>query len=163
MNIGGDSSVAQFRHRAVRDGVLIGVLGIVLFIVSARFDIFDWLVSQVRAHETWQLDEAFTVTIFLVGAGLVFVLRRRNEIIDQIRERERAELEKAALIPKLENALKEVQTLSDLLPICAWCKRIRDDQGQWNQLDTYLQNHTDISVTHGICPDCAVKLHAGKA
>jgi hypothetical protein len=152
-------AVAVFRNRAIRDGVIITVLAGIVFLVSSRFDVFDWLVSWVTEHESLQLDEIFTVSMFLVVAGFIFVLRRRNEIIGQIQMRERAESEKAALIPALEKALKEVQTLSDLLPVCAWCKRIRDDQGYWSQVDAYLQKHTSIGVTHGICPDCAREMH----
>jgi hypothetical protein len=50
-----------------------------------------------------------------------------------------------------------VKTLSGLLPICAWCKNIRDDQGYWERIETYIANHTDASFTHGLCPSCATK------
>nr|WP_319494250.1 hypothetical protein [uncultured Desulfobacter sp.] len=58
----------------------------------------------------------------------------------------------------LEHALAEVKTLSGLLPICAHCKKIRDDKGYWNQLEAYLSAHSDITLSHGICPDC-IKEH----
>jgi PAS domain S-box-containing protein len=61
----------------------------------------------------------------------------------------------------LQAALAEVKTLSGMLPICAHCKKIRDDKGYWNQLEAYIVHHTDASFTHGICPDCAKKLLAG--
>lgn len=54
----------------------------------------------------------------------------------------------------LETALAEVKTLSGLLPICAHCKKIRDDKGYWNQLEAYLGKHSDIMLSHGICPEC---------
>ena len=54
----------------------------------------------------------------------------------------------------LETALVEVKTLSGLLPICAHCKKIRDDKGYWNQLEAYLGQHSDITLSHGICPEC---------
>ena len=146
------------RDRAIKDVIVIGVLAIAVFLISARFDVFDWIVSWVREHESLPFDEIFTVSIFLLFAGLVFVWRRRDELIDQIQKRERAESEKAALVPALEKALREVQALSELLPVCAWCKKIRDDDGVWNQLDVYLQKHTTIGVTHGICPDCAERM-----
>lgn len=161
MKNGSSSSVRLFRHRAVRDGIVIAFLAVAVFLISARFDVFDRIVAWVRDHQSWQLDEVFTVSMFLILAGFVFVLRRRNEIIEQIRARERAESEKAALVPALERALKDVETLSDLLPVCAWCKRIRDDQGYWSQVDAYLQKHTTIGITHGICPECAAKVHRG--
>ena len=60
---------------------------------------------------------------------------------------------------ELEETIKNVQTLSGLIPICATCKKIRDDKGYWNRVEKYIQDHTDAKFTHGICPDCAVKLY----
>jgi len=57
----------------------------------------------------------------------------------------------------LADTLEHVKTLRGLLPICAWCKRIRDDKGYWNQVEAYLRAHTDASFTHGICPECLAK------
>lgn len=50
---------------------------------------------------------------------------------------------------------RHVQHLEGLLPICASCKKIRDDKGSWNQLEVYISNHADVSFTHGLCPECA--------
>jgi GAF domain-containing protein len=55
---------------------------------------------------------------------------------------------------RLAYELDHVKRLRGLLPICAWCKRIRDDQGYWNQVESYLRSHTEVDFTHGICPDC---------
>lgn len=60
---------------------------------------------------------------------------------------------------KLSKALKEIKTLSGLLPICASCKKIRDDKGYWNQMEGYIQRHSDAQFSHGICPDCAKKIY----
>ncbi len=60
-----------------------------------------------------------------------------------------------ALVKELENALARVKQLSGLLPICAYCKKIRNDQGYWSQLETYISDHSEADFTHGICPDCA--------
>ncbi|MHB1319620.1 MAG: histidine kinase N-terminal 7TM domain-containing protein [Anaerolineae bacterium] len=68
------------------------------------------------------------------------------------------QLERDRLIQELQNALAEVNQLSGLLPICAECKKIRDDQGYWTQLEEYLRRHTDATFTHGLCPDCARRL-----
>jgi hypothetical protein len=62
------------------------------------------------------------------------------------------------LVHDLGVALKNVRTLSGLLPICAWCKRIRDDKGYWARVEEYFHDHSDVAFTHGICPDCARKL-----
>jgi len=59
---------------------------------------------------------------------------------------------------ELQEALDKVKTLSGMLPICSYCKKIRDDKGYWEQVDTYILKHTDTEFSHGICPDCAEKL-----
>jgi PAS domain S-box-containing protein len=74
-----------------------------------------------------------------------------------ISERKQAEAERELLLAELREALARVKTLSGLLPICAWCKNIRDDQGYWERIETYIANHTDASFTHGLCPSCATK------
>jgi len=58
---------------------------------------------------------------------------------------------------QLQEALANVKTLKGLLPICANCKKIRDDQGYWNQIEAYIEEHSDALFTHGLCPEC-VKL-----
>ena len=59
----------------------------------------------------------------------------------------------------LLKALKEIKTLSGLLPICASCKKIRDDKGYWNQIESYIEQHSDAQFSHAICPACAKKLY----
>jgi CheY-like chemotaxis protein len=58
---------------------------------------------------------------------------------------------------ELRKALDEIKTLSGIIPICATCKKIRDDNGYWNQVEVYIRNHSDASFSHGICPDCMAK------
>jgi len=58
----------------------------------------------------------------------------------------------------LEDALTEVSTLQGLLPICSFCKRIRDDKGYWNQIEAYIHEHSEAEFSHGVCPECA-KVH----
>jgi GAF domain-containing protein len=60
----------------------------------------------------------------------------------------------------LADALEHVKTLQGLLPICAWCKRIRDDKGYWDQIEAYFHKYTGADFTHGICPQCLEKAHA---
>ena len=59
----------------------------------------------------------------------------------------------------LANALKEVKRLSGLLPICAHCKKIRDDKGYWKQVEMYLEEYSDATFSHGMCPDCSEALY----
>jgi hypothetical protein len=60
---------------------------------------------------------------------------------------------------KLQNALSQIKTLSGLIPICASCKKIRDDKGYWNQLEAFIQEHSAAEFSHGFCPDCMKKLY----
>lgn len=62
------------------------------------------------------------------------------------------------LIHKLNRALDEVKTLKGILPICSYCKKIRDDEGQWHQLEKYISNRSDSEFSHGICGDCYAAL-----
>ncbi|MCB0322436.1 MAG: DUF4118 domain-containing protein [Bdellovibrionales bacterium] len=73
---------------------------------------------------------------------------------DHIREQERHVREQEQLIDQLRNALAQIKTLSGLLPICAWCRKVRDDEGYWQQIEEYVTAHSDAAFTHGICPKC---------
>ena len=66
---------------------------------------------------------------------------------------------KEKLISELREAMSEVKTLSGLIPICASCKKIRDDKGYWNQIESYIKEHSGANFSHGICPDCVKKLY----
>ena len=67
--------------------------------------------------------------------------------------------EKSEIIADLQEALAKVKTLSGFLPICASCKKIRDDMGYWNQIEAYISEHSEAEFSHGICPGCAQKLY----
>jgi hypothetical protein len=75
-----------------------------------------------------------------------------------MRARQRAEAERERLIGELQEALAKVKTLRGLIPICSSCKKVRDDQGYWTQLETYLKQHSEAEFSHGLCLDCMRKL-----
>lgn len=75
----------------------------------------------------------------------------------------RAEQERESIIKELKTTLENVRTLDGLVPICAHCKKIRDDKGYWNQLEKYIVDHTDAKLTHGLCPECAELYFPGLA
>lgn len=93
----------------------------------------------------WDLMAGFVVSTF----ACVLVLRVVLTAYD--RERERL----GAMNARLEQTLAEIRTLQGLLPICSWCKKIRDDAGLWTQVEQYLVQHADVAFTHGMCPECA--------
>jgi PAS domain S-box-containing protein len=80
-------------------------------------------------------------------------------IIRDITERKGAEEEREKLIHELQEALANIKTLRGLLPICSHCKKIRDDKGYWNQIESYIRDHSGAEFTHGMCPECMKKLY----
>jgi PAS domain S-box-containing protein len=90
----------------------------------------------------------------LVGIGRDITDKKKAE-----EERKKAEAERERLITELQNALADVKLLSGLVPICANCKKIRDDQGYWTQIESYIQDRSDAKFSHSICPDCAQKMY----
>jgi PAS domain S-box-containing protein len=80
-------------------------------------------------------------------------------VIRDIDDRKHAEEERGRLIEELRQALASVKTLSGLLPICASCKKIRDDRGYWNQIESYIRDHSEAQFTHGLCPECLARLY----
>ena len=84
------------------------------------------------------------------------------EVETRIRTHLELRRQKRALTAKVEElrfALAQIKTLRGILPICASCKKIRNDQGYWKQVETYISEHTEALFTHGICPDCSKKLY----
>ena len=92
------------------------------------------------------------------------VFNKNNEVIcidgmaKNITRQKEAELEREKLIEDLKNALEEIKTLEGILPICSYCHKIRDDEGAWDQMESYISRHTDAKFSHGICEDCEKNL-----
>lgn len=113
---------------------------------SVKFDIeFIKKNSRVFAAEV-------SSSMFVV-ADMTFV----QGFVRDITKRKKTEKEKQKLIKKLNIALDEVNQLSGLLPICSYCKKIRDDDGYWSQLESYISKHSGVKFSHGICADCVKK------
>ncbi len=79
------------------------------------------------------------------------------EVVRNVTERKRLEAEREMLIDNLREALAKIKTLKGLIPVCAWCRKARDDKGYWEDLEHYIREHTD-AFTHGICPECLEKV-----
>jgi hypothetical protein len=123
------------RTAGLLTSVVCGVMWISMEVRSPTGNEFLWL-------DAWN-------NLLRVGVFVSFALILARFKGDMVREMK--------LNAKLQAALAEVNQLSGLLPICAWCKRIRDDQGTWQQIETYITVHSEADFTHGICPDCARK------
>lgn len=89
------------------------------------------------------------------------ILNANEELRKEMEERKKAEEEKDRLLEELREALGKVKTLKGLIPICAWCKKIRTDKGYWQELEGYIGDHSDAELSHGICPECAKELSTG--
>lgn len=94
-----------------------------------------------------------TVTSIWLSGGRKHLL----ESFLDISERKQAEREREKLIGELRDALATVKTLSGLLPICSSCKKIRNEQGHWEQIESYVRDHSEAEFTHSFCPECARK------
>ena len=117
------------------------------------------LVSGVRVSPEHQADgldggadgyitKPFTKRELLSRVQSMVRIKRAEDALVQ------KEGEQEELIKKLQDALAEVKTLKGLIPICAWCKKIRDDEGYWERLEAYISKRTDAVFTHGMCPTC---------
>ena len=85
------------------------------------------------------------------GKKLIFCICR------DVSDRNRMDSERRKLIQNLEASLSEIKTLRGILPLCAFCKKIRNDKGYWEQVDVYINKHTEADISHGICPECFKK------
>lgn len=98
---------------------------------------------------------AIAVTVFVV---VLYRSRSRLQLAYQAQLQADRELRESEA--SLQRALNEIKTLRGILPICSSCKKIRNDQGAWQQLELYIGEHSDAQFSHGVCPDCAAKLYA---
>lgn len=132
--------------------VAIFSITVFIFILSSSYDFFEHLVEVVHTYEPWNLDEVFTISLFLVIALAVFAVRRwREAVLSETQLRLQNE--------RLRDAISEIHRLRGILPICAACKKIRDDNGYWHQVEVYIRDHSEADFSHSICPDCMKKLY----
>ncbi len=114
------------------------------------------LFIQIRILSVYFLITISTIFMEIRRQRLFLALQlRRTELAEQIANLARVQDEKKILIQRLQKSLAEVRTLKSFLPVCSYCKKIRDDAGYWSQLEQYLGAHTDARVEMGLCPECA--------
>lgn len=145
-------------------------LAIAAAITLMAFRRLESLASLLSGNPASKPDLLFEVNglaismLMLAGVYLIrpiFLALSRSEV----RQRETASKlavlaeEQKRLIADLQHALGSIRTLKGMLPICSSCKKIRDDEGYWNQIEAYVSEHSEAEFTHGICPDCLRKLY----
>lgn len=120
---------------------------------------FVWLFSPPQNMFD---PDIFNFTSFLimilaaVGWGLSYLMMNSQRLEQELRVSEK---NLQTTVNDLQNAFSEIKTLSGFLPICASCKKIRDDKGYWQQIESYITQHTGALFSHGICPECIEKLY----
>jgi len=145
---------------------------ILLDVVMPEMDGFDVCRILKESRNTMEIPVIFLTAkteaediVHGFEAGAVdYVTKPFNSSELLVRVRTHVELKKKRdrekeLVSRLEAALAEIKQLSGLLPICSGCKKIRDDEGYWQQLEQYFSNHSDVRFTHGVCPDCIKKIY----
>ena len=125
------------------DGVELFFGGRRHYLNSDRLQILDFHISscEIAVQRKKELEEAYTSL-----QDTMDHLERQSHVLRGERD-------------ALRQALSEVKDLSGLLPICSSCKKIRDDEGYWNQIESYIKEHSEAGFTHGICPECMKKLY----
>jgi PAS domain S-box-containing protein len=142
----------------------------VLFMVpeslrTATLEIFEKLRAgqAIEAIETARLrKDGAQIEVHLAMSpikGPDGQLMGASSIAYDITERKKIEAERNKMIEQLNETLSKVKTLSGLLPICSSCKKIRDDKGYWQKLETFVHEHSNAEFSHSICPDCMEKLY----
>jgi PAS domain S-box-containing protein len=129
---------AAWRENIERDGTLIGHETQ----IHRRDGSLLWVEISARA-----LRDGISGSTFYEGS------------VEDISQRRGAQQERERLIAELRGALSHAKQLSGLLPICSSCKKIRDDRGEWNPMEVYIQQRSDASFTHSFCPDCVRRLY----
>lgn len=130
--------------------LLISCVGV--YLISGKYDILEKVFELSRKYEHWELDEIIVVSIFLALALTCFSVRRVKDLL-----KSKSDLHQRNT--QLLNALSEIKELRGIIPICSSCKKVRDDHGFWQQVEVYIQKHTDAQFTHGLCSDCIKELY----
>lgn len=122
---------------------------------------FIYKTSPTQPDLSWLYFSLAGATILALTAFLILSrFYKLNQSLNQeIIHRKDVEAAREKLVADLQKALNNIKELSRLLPICSYCKKIRDDTGYWNQIDAYIEEHTNTVFSHSICQDCARKHH----
>jgi len=142
-------------------GQLIYELGNKQWDICKLRELLETILPEKATFDNYEVEHDFTTIgkrIMLLNARQVKRVMGKDLIIllaiEDITERKRIEEALKEEHRQLQQAFDEIKTLRGILPICAYCKKIRDDEGYWDHVEKYVSAHTDAKFTHGICPSC---------
>lgn len=139
--------------------------GTLISMVFVPVSTFIYVMKHSSGANAIPLVAILNVSFFMLCISLIayYFETTRSEtegaLLEDIDSRVKTESDLEAAVQELKKAIGEIKTLSGLLPICASCKRIRDDKGAWTQIESYIKKNSEAEFSHGICPDCARKLY----
>ncbi len=134
---------------------VVAIFGVVIYWIAHKFDLLEKTYAFTRKYEHLNLDEVFFVFLFFFlyffALSLVAVRkwRQASEANQRLRETNQEQ----------ERAAGEINKLRGLIPICAKCSRMKDDQGHWRRVEDYLSARADVDFSHGLCPACVALLY----
>lgn len=145
-------SKPSIRPRTVIELASLTAGAVVVFLVSSQLDLAEDLIALSVRNEHLQMDEILSVLVYAIAAlGLIAGLRWREALAAVRREQQ--------LNRDLQSAMGEIRALEGILPVCSFCKRIRDDEGHWQQMEVYIRDRSSADFSHGICEDCMKKYY----
>jgi hypothetical protein len=137
-------------------GVAMGILYILVVLISLWSNKIEMPIYMAISGSILTMIGVYTSPS---GGELWKVLTNRSLALFAIWATAILSVQRKMMHEEKEETLLEIKRLNGLLPICASCKKIRDDKGYWNQIEAYIRDHSDAEFSHGICPDCAKKLY----
>jgi len=134
-----------------KDLVIVLSITVASFLIFSQYDVLEMIVIFAMEHEQLEVDELVSSSIVFSACMAIYSYKwwreslHHNSILTQ-------------KYNELERALDEIKTLRGIIPICSYCKKIRDGDDSWEQLESYIDAHSEAQFSHGVCPACYEKL-----
>ncbi len=132
----------------------------VIMMTGAALDSDEAIKKTFDAGSTDFITKPIKNTEFLARVKTALTLKKaHDDLKKELAKRKRSETKQKKLVKELQEALNHVKQLQGMLPICAECKKIKDDTGYWQKLEEYIEERSETEFTHGLCPECALRLY----
>jgi hypothetical protein len=139
---------------------VVTMLSVIILFVLKQAVMIDYTVRPSGSIERFvDLGCAIVAMTIAIWANETIKKRMVDQLAVEVAERSRSQEELRLRNQDLERALADIKQLSGMLPICASCKKIRNDKGYWEGIEAFLRDHSDVQFSHGICPECAERLY----